>query len=69
MSDIIDSDVLGDVRLLSTGQLAKLLCRKPQTIRKWLSQENLPDGLPMPLKINSRNFWRYEVIRNYLSTI
>ena len=46
MSDIIDSDVLGDVRLLSTGQLAKLLCRKPQTIRKWLSQENLPDGLP-----------------------
>ena len=69
MSDIIDSDVLGDVRLLSTGQLAKLLCRKPQTIRKWLSQENLPDGLPMPLKINRRNFWRYEDICNFLSTV
>lgn len=58
---------LGNNRLLSTAELAKKLCCKPQTIRKWLSQDKLPDGLPMPIKINRRSYWLSEEVNVFLS--
>ncbi|TNI73170.1 helix-turn-helix transcriptional regulator [Aeromonas media] len=57
---------LGNKTLLSTAELAKKLCCKPQTIRKWLSQNKLPEWLPMPIKINSRNYWSSEDVNNAL---
>lgn len=53
--------------LLSTVELAKKLCCKPQTIRKWISQNKLPDGLSMPIKINRRNYWFLEELNDFLS--
>lgn len=52
--------------LFSTTMLAKLLCRQPQTIRKWISEDKYPEGLERPFKINKRNFWHRDSINNYL---
>ena len=35
-------------QLISTSELAKIINYKSQTIRKWLCQDKLPDGLPRP---------------------
>lgn len=35
--------------LVSTSELAHLLNLKAQTIRKWLCQDKLPNGLPRPV--------------------
>jgi hypothetical protein len=53
--------------LVSTRKLAEILDRKPQTIRKWLSEDRLPKGLERPAKIHGRNFWRSEDIRRFIS--
>ncbi len=33
-------------QLISTAELAKIISYKSQTIRKWLCQDKLPEGLP-----------------------
>lgn len=38
-------------QLVSTSELAKLINCKSQTIRKWLCQDKLPEGLPRPKKL------------------
>ena len=35
-------------QLISTAELAKIISYKSQTIRKWLCQDKLPEGLPRP---------------------
>lgn len=42
-------------QLISTTELAKIISYKSQTIRKWLCQDRLPEGLPRPKKINGRH--------------
>ncbi|EMB6556425.1 TPA: helix-turn-helix domain-containing protein [Serratia liquefaciens] len=54
--------------LVSTGELAHLLNLKAQTIRKWLCQDKLPNGLPRPKKINSRHYWLRKDIDRFLLT-
>ncbi|EAA4513226.1 DNA-binding protein [Salmonella enterica subsp. enterica serovar Vitkin] len=48
-------------------QLAILLNRKQQTIRVWISKDQLPEGLPRPQKMNGRNYWPHYVIEEFLS--
>ncbi|MFB2832673.1 helix-turn-helix domain-containing protein [Aeromonas jandaei] len=55
--------------LFSTRLLAEILNYKPQTIRKWLHQDKLPEGLPRPFKINGRNFWCREDVDKYIYTL
>lgn len=53
--------------LFSTTMLAKLIGRKPQTIRKWISEDKYPDGLDRPSKINKRNVWHRDSINKFIS--
>ncbi|WP_353195024.1 helix-turn-helix domain-containing protein [Pectobacterium brasiliense] len=61
------SESLDSLRLISTRQLAKLLDRKQQTIRAWLSGDKLPPGLSRPSKIKGKNYWRREDIQNFMA--
>jgi len=53
-------------QLLSTIELAKLINKKPQTIRAWLCQDRLPDALPRPIQINKRNYWLRNEIAEFI---
>ncbi|MFJ5331687.1 helix-turn-helix transcriptional regulator [Pectobacterium versatile] len=53
-------------QLVSTSELAKLINCKSQTIRKWLCQDKLPEGLPRPKKINGRHRWLLKDVERYL---
>ncbi|MCW2481177.1 MULTISPECIES: helix-turn-helix domain-containing protein [Enterobacterales] len=61
-----------DAPLVSTNNLAKRLNCKPQTIRKWICQDKLPEGLPRPKTRNGRHHWRKcdidDYIKNFFST-
>lgn len=52
--------------LIGTNELAIILGLKPQTIRKYLSGNKLPKGLPRPAKQNGRNKWFRDDIEQYL---
>lgn len=60
---------LEEYALVSVKDLAKLLGYKPQTIRKWLSQDKLPEGLVRPRKIRKRNYWLKSDIISFISTL
>lgn len=68
-SEIFQSSVLDNISLVSTAELANLLKRKPQTIRMWLYYDRLPSGLVRPIKLNNRNYWFKDDVRNYLKTL
>ena len=55
-------------QLISTSELAKIINYKSQTIRKWLCQDKLPDGLPRPKQINGRHYWLRNDISDFLLT-
>lgn len=59
----------GNIRLVSTNDLAQLLNCKPQTIRKWLCQDQLPSGLVRPKKINKKNYWLWDDVQSYIHTL
>lgn len=54
--------------LISTSELAHLLNCKSQTIRKWLCQDKLPEGLTRPKKINGRHRWLRKEVDDFLMT-
>ncbi|MBE4925958.1 helix-turn-helix domain-containing protein [Enterobacter hormaechei] len=56
-------------QLISTSELAKIINYKSQTIRKWLCQDKLPDGLPRPKQINGRHYWLRNDISDFLLTL
>ncbi|RNL68121.1 DNA-binding protein [Citrobacter sp. MH181794] len=68
-SKIFRSSDLDNSSLVSTAELANLLKRKPQTIRMWLYYDRLPSGLVRPIKINNRNYWFKDDIRNYIKSL
>lgn len=47
-------------KILTTTEAAKLLNRKPQTLRKWACHEN---GPIKPLRVNGRLAWKAQDIR------
>ncbi|MEX2939948.1 DNA-binding protein [Serratia sp. JSRIV002] len=53
-------------QLISTTELAKIISYKSQTIRKWLCQDRLPEGLPRPKQINGRHYWLYKDVENFI---
>lgn len=53
-------------KFIFIAELSILIGRKQQTIRKWISSDNLPHGLPRPMKINGHNCWLRIDIDNYL---
>ncbi|HGL4321464.1 TPA: helix-turn-helix transcriptional regulator [Citrobacter koseri] len=55
-------------QLISTADLAKIISYKSQTIRKWLCQDRLPEGLPRPKKINGRHYWLRNEIADFIAT-
>lgn len=54
------------LQLISTTELAKIISYKSQTIRKWLCQDRLPEGLPRPKQINGRHYWLYKDVENFI---
>lgn len=48
-------------------ELAVLLNVKQQTIRAWICSDNLPEGLPRPLKMKRRNYWPHYIVEEFLS--
>ena len=68
-SKISQSSDLYHTPFITTAELAYLLKRKPQTIRKWLCNDQLPSGLVRPTMLNNRNYWFKEDIDNYLSSL
>ncbi|ART06570.1 DNA-binding protein [Listeria monocytogenes] len=72
MSGILLSQLTKDIPaspLISVKELAILLGRKPQTIRKWLCQNSLPEGLPRPRKLNNKNCWLRTDIESFISAM
>ncbi|EAA3226727.1 DNA-binding protein [Salmonella enterica] len=55
-------------QLISTAELARIISYKSQTIRKWLCQDKLPEGLPRPKQINGRHYWLRNEIADYIAT-
>lgn len=55
-------------QLISTTELAKIISYKSQTIRKWLCQDRLPEGLPRPKKINGRHYWLRNEVAEFIAT-
>lgn len=55
-------------QLISTTELAKIISYKSQTIRKWLCQERLPEGLPRPKQINGRHYWLRHEVAEFIAT-
>lgn len=55
-------------QLISTAELAKIISYRPQTIRKWLCEDKLPEGLPRPKKINTRHYWLRSEVADFIST-
>jgi hypothetical protein len=49
---------------LPTGEMAKVLNRRPQTLRRWATYEN---GPMRPLRINGRLMWLLEDAQRVLS--
>ncbi|GAB7454044.1 MULTISPECIES: helix-turn-helix transcriptional regulator [Enterobacteriaceae] len=68
-SKMLHSLDLDNISLVSTTELADFLKRKPQTIRMWLHEDRLPFGLVRPIKINNRNYWFEDDVKNYLKTL
>lgn len=60
---------LDEYALVSVKDLANLLRYKPQTIRKWLSKDRLPEGLVRPMKIGKRNYWLKSDVNNFITTL
>lgn len=52
----------------STAELAKIISYKSQTIRKWLCQDKLPEGLPRPKQINGRHYWLRKDVLDFIDT-
>ncbi|CAI1753919.1 MULTISPECIES: helix-turn-helix transcriptional regulator [Serratia] len=55
-------------QLISTTELAKIISYESQTIRKWLCQDRLPEGLPRPRKINGRHYWLRNEVAEFIAT-
>ncbi|MDK9585729.1 helix-turn-helix transcriptional regulator [Lelliottia wanjuensis] len=55
-------------RFISTKELAELLGLKPQTIRKQISDDRLPEGISRPKKVGRLNRWPLKEIIDYLSS-
>lgn len=55
-------------QLISTADLAKIISYKSQTIRKWLCQDRLPEGLPRPKQINGRHYWSRNEVAEFIAT-
>lgn len=55
-------------QFISTAELARIISYKSQTIRKWLCQDKLPEGLPRPKQINGRHYWLRNEIADYIAT-
>ena len=55
-------------QLISTTELAKIISYKSQTIRKWLCQDRLPEGLPRPKQINGRHYWLRNEVAEFIAT-
>ena len=55
-------------QLISTADLAKIISYKSQTIRKWLCQDRLPEGLPRPKQINGRHYWLRNEVADFIAT-
>lgn len=55
-------------QLISTAELAKIISYKSQTIRKWLCQDKLPEGLPRPKQINGRHYWLRKDALDFIDT-
>lgn len=55
-------------QLISTAELAKIISYKSQTIRKWLCQDRLPEGLPRPKQINGRHYWLCNEVADFVAT-
>ncbi|EBO9651282.1 DNA-binding protein [Salmonella enterica subsp. enterica serovar Berlin] len=55
-------------QLISTADLAKIISYKSQTIRKWLCQDRLPEGLPRPKQINGRHYWLRNEVAEFIAT-
>ncbi|WP_145586154.1 helix-turn-helix transcriptional regulator [Yersinia kristensenii] len=53
-------------QLISTKELAKLIGYQPQTIRKWIHEDKLPEGLPRPKKIGTRHRWSLKEINEFV---
>ncbi|EGK5070279.1 DNA-binding protein, partial [Escherichia coli] len=47
---------------------AKIISYKSQTIRKWLCQDKLPEGLPRPKQINGRHYWLRKDVLDFIDT-
>lgn len=72
MSSILLSQLTKDVPaspLIYVEELATLLGRKPQTIRKWLCHDSLPEGLPRPRKLNNKNCWLRSDVESFLAVM
>lgn len=54
--------------LVFTRDLAALMNRTPQYIRKMLMENKLPEGLPYPKKLNGQNVWHIDNVLNFLNT-
>lgn len=63
--ELLDTD---QSQLISTAELARIISYKSQTIRKWLCQDKLPEGLPRPKQINGRHYWLRNEIADYIAT-
>jgi predicted DNA-binding transcriptional regulator AlpA len=71
MSGILLSQLTKDIPaspLISVKEVAILLGLKPQTIRKWLCHDSLPEGLPTPRKLNRKNCWLRTDIESFIAT-
>ena len=54
-------------RYISSNEVAYLLDIKPQTLRKQICSDSLPQGFPRPLKCNGRNKWIRSDINAYFA--
>lgn len=51
---------------LYTKEIAKFFEIKQQTLRKWISKDNLPAGFPRPRKMHGRNYWLHDEVVDYI---
>ncbi|EOI1393895.1 helix-turn-helix transcriptional regulator [Klebsiella oxytoca] len=71
MSGILLSQLPKDIpasSLIYIKEVASLLGLQPQTIRKWICHDSLPEGLPKPKKLNRKNCWLRTDIESFIAT-
>lgn len=58
-----------DQVVLGTAEVAAMFGVKPQTLRKWVCYDKLPEGFPRPCKIKGKSKWRVGDINAYFANL